>query len=468
MESFHQHQRLVLHLANALKKHLAGYVITDAFKINRYTCAINFSNGTDFFAIKISIEHQSFFIESFTNEIPRSESVYPVFKDVLQQHFQVLVCNTDRIFAFNFNNNMQLVFKLFGPLSNVLLINNNKVVSLFRPDISSDESFSITNYELTTPNLPTNANFFVGKTQNKYVFLFEPTLHAVIDYESDNVLDALNFFTRKFLSQTYFVETHKKLVQQYSAKQKKLLADINGLQNAINALTKQTPPEEIGHIIMANLHALHKGQTTVDLFNFYNQTNITIKLKKELQPQENAAYYYKKAKSVKGQLANLTARLEQSKSSLETVQNALNIIADATGIKALKPYIKEKINAKSNSLPFKIYTFNNFAIWVGKSAANNDVLTLKHAHKNDLWLHAKDVSGSHVVIKQKGNGQFPKDVIEYAARIAAFYSKAKHSGLVPVIYTPKKYVRKPKGYLPGQVAVDREEVIMVEPNIELD
>jgi predicted ribosome quality control (RQC) complex YloA/Tae2 family protein len=468
MESFHQHRQLVLHLASALKKHLNGFIITDAFKINRYSCAVNFSNGKDFFAIKISIAHQSFFIESFKNEVPRSESVYPLFKDVLQQHVEVLICNTDRVFAFSFNNNMQLVFKLFGPLSNILLICKNKVVSLFRPEIISDLNFDITKYELVTPKLPANTNFYVGLAQNKYVFLFEPTAHVDIKYKTADVLDALNFFTRKFLSHTHFAETHKKLVQQYVARQKKLLADINKLQNAINAMAKQTPPEEIGHIIMANLHALHKGQTSAELFNFYNQTNITIKLKKNLQPQENATYYYKKAKSLKGQLAKLTMRLDELKSNLETVQNALAVIATATTIKALKPFIKEKTLAQKNNLPYKTYSYNNFAIWVGKSAANNDLLTLKHTHKNDLWLHAKDVSGSHVVIKQKGNGVFPKDVIEYAARIAAFYSKAKHSNLVPVIYTPKKYVRKPKGYLPGQVAVDKEEIIMVEPNIELD
>jgi predicted ribosome quality control (RQC) complex YloA/Tae2 family protein len=102
---------------------------------------------------------------------------------------------------------------------------------------------------------------------------------------------------------------------------------------------------------------------------------------------------------------------------------------------------------------------------VGKNAKNNDELTLKFAHKDDLWLHAKGVSGSHVIIKHKAQLAFPASVIEYAAQIAAHYSSAAGSSLVPVIYTPKKFVRKPKGANPGQVSVEKEELLLVEPKL---
>jgi predicted ribosome quality control (RQC) complex YloA/Tae2 family protein len=100
---------------------------------------------------------------------------------------------------------------------------------------------------------------------------------------------------------------------------------------------------------------------------------------------------------------------------------------------------------------------------VGRNAENNDKLTLKHAHKEDLWLHAKDVAGSHVVIKHQSGKQFPKEVIHRAAELAAFNSKRRTDSLCPVICTPKKYVRKRKGDPPGTVVVEREKVIMVEP-----
>jgi predicted ribosome quality control (RQC) complex YloA/Tae2 family protein len=100
---------------------------------------------------------------------------------------------------------------------------------------------------------------------------------------------------------------------------------------------------------------------------------------------------------------------------------------------------------------------------MGRNAKNNDVLTLQYAHKEDVWLHARDVSGSHVIIKAQSGTSIPMQVIEYAARIAAYYSQRKNDGLCPVSYTFKKYIRKIKGAAPGSVRMDREEVIMVEP-----
>ena len=115
------------------------------------------------------------------------------------------------------------------------------------------------------------------------------------------------------------------------------------------------------------------------------------------------------------------------------------------------------------TLPYHQFEFRNFRILVGKNAVANDMLTLKFSHKEDLWLHAKDVSGSHVLIKHQSGKNFPRDVIEYAASLAAYNSKRKTESLCPVIVTPKKFVRKRKGDPPGAVVVEREEVVMVEP-----
>lgn len=114
-------------------------------------------------------------------------------------------------------------------------------------------------------------------------------------------------------------------------------------------------------------------------------------------------------------------------------------------------------------LPYREFVYRGFRIWIGKDAASNDLLTQKHAHKDDLWLHARDVSGSHVVVKHQAGKQFSKDVTERAAQIAAFYSKRKNETLCPVTVTHKKFVRKRKGDPPGTVVVEREKVVMVSP-----
>ena len=122
--------------------------------------------------------------------------------------------------------------------------------------------------------------------------------------------------------------------------------------------------------------------------------------------------------------------------------------------------IKEEANSK---YPFRVFKRNGYDIFVGRNARNNDELSFRFAHKEDLWLHAKDVAGSHVVIRQRAGQNVPLAVLEYAAQLAAFYSKRKNDTLVPVLYTPRKYVRKRKGDPPGMVVVNREDVIIVEP-----
>ena len=104
-----------------------------------------------------------------------------------------------------------------------------------------------------------------------------------------------------------------------------------------------------------------------------------------------------------------------------------------------------------------------FEVLVGKSAKGNDEMLRNYAWKEDLWLHAKDVSGSHVLIKFKSGITFPKSVIERAAELAAYYSKNKNESLAAVIYTPSKYVRKVKGSAPGSVMVSKEDILLIPP-----
>ncbi|HEX2900145.1 MAG TPA: NFACT RNA binding domain-containing protein, partial [Bacteroidia bacterium] len=101
---------------------------------------------------------------------------------------------------------------------------------------------------------------------------------------------------------------------------------------------------------------------------------------------------------------------------------------------------------------------------VGKNAKQNDSLTFGHSRKDDLWLHARDTPGSHVIIRNPTAGPIPNPVLEFAASLAAKHSKRKHENLVPVQYTERKYVRKVKNGAAGAVLVEREKVIMIEPH----
>lgn len=223
---------------------------------------------------------------------------------------------------------------------------------------------------------------------------------------------------------------------------------------------------------MANLHLIPKGDTQVELPDFDTGKLLKIKLKPTLTPQKNAEQYYRKSKNQGKEIKVLEQYLAISGHELESLEEHIKYIHQCTDHKTLTNYarvhnlIPNKQTNESESM-FKQFSFHDFKILVGKNASNNDLLTQKFTHKDDLWLHAKDVKGSHVVIKHQAGKPFPSMVIEKAARLAAFYSKRKNDTLCPVMYTPKKYVRKPKGALPGQVVVEREKVLLVTPEAGL-
>ena len=142
-------------------------------------------------------------------------------------------------------------------------------------------------------------------------------------------------------------------------------------------------------------------------------------------------------------------------------------------MKELRRYVKQQglTNDKTASpltadQLFKEVDVDGFRILIGRNARNNDLLTQRFAYKEDLWLHARDVTGSHVLIKYRAGKTFPRNVIERAAELAAWYSKRRTDSLCPVTVTPRKYVRKPKGLAEGQVLIEKESVVMVVPRGE--
>jgi predicted ribosome quality control (RQC) complex YloA/Tae2 family protein len=186
-----------------------------------------------------------------------------------------------------------------------------------------------------------------------------------------------------------------------------------------------------------------------------------------LSPAANAENYYRKAKNFSKELAHWEENIARKKKEIAEIVEKLEALASVETRKGLKPFLALATDKKSaEELPFKQFEVEGWVIWVGKNAKNNDLLTLKYAKKQDIWLHARDVSGSHVIIRNPQNKTVPAFVIEKAASLAAYFSKRQTESLCPVIVTSKKYVRKTKDLLPGMVIVDREEeVVLVKPEL---
>jgi predicted ribosome quality control (RQC) complex YloA/Tae2 family protein len=211
------------------------------------------------------------------------------------------------------------------------------------------------------------------------------------------------------------------------------------------------------------------GAEKIRLFDHYRNQEIDVQLKKDVSPQKYAETLYRKSKNKHLELQRIQEQILYKQNVLDELIQARNHIIQIAAFKDFEPYLKkfsktpEAIQQEQSSA-FKTYEYLGFKIYIGRNSTNNDELTQKFAHKEDLWLHAKDVTGSHVVIKHQAGKPFPKPVIERAASMAAFYSKRKNDSLCPVIYTPKKYVRKVKGAPAGAVKIEREQIIMVVPS----
>jgi predicted ribosome quality control (RQC) complex YloA/Tae2 family protein len=218
---------------------------------------------------------------------------------------------------------------------------------------------------------------------------------------------------------------------------------------------------------MANLHAINEGITEIELLNFYTNTPIKIKLKAELSPQRNAESYYRKSKNEQLEVNAIEKNIENAVYKIFDLDAQIEKVKATETFKELKGFVKtqKKVTEEIESPKslFREYVFEGNLILVGKNSKNNDTLTLKHTQKEDYWLHARDCAGSHVVIKRKNKENLPNHVIEFAASLAAYYSKRKNESVVPVIFTQKKFVRKTKGLPDGQVIVDKESTIMIEP-----
>lgn len=137
------------------------------------------------------------------------------------------------------------------------------------------------------------------------------------------------------------------------------------------------------------------------------------------------------------------------------------------GKKGNKKSGQQPAGQEQPSGPLRFISRDGLTILVGKNNVQNDYLTLRLAQDDDLWLHTKDIPGSHVLIRRDNRPEIPDDTIREAAELAAHFSKARHSGKVPVDYTAARHVRKPKGLPTGKVIYDHQQTVFVTPREEV-
>ena len=275
---------------------------------------------------------------------------------------------------------------------------------------------------------------------------------------------------------------HRTLTQALKKQRGLLRRKAKALQADLESAEKADDYRIQGELILANLHTITRGQKHVELQNYYSPEleKMSISLNPEQSPSENAQSYFKKytkAKRGRSRIQQLISDLDADQETLQLYASKLESADTLEALQRLRTefiangYLKapqsRKQKQEAGEGPFRRYTSTNgFQMYVGKNSQSNDLLLRQIAKPSDMWLHAKQIHGSHVIIRNPENRpDIPMPTLLQAAQLAAYYSKAHHASNVPVDYTWARYVVKRKGNVAGYVHYTREKTLYVEPAV---
>ncbi len=341
----------------------------------------------------------------------------------------------------------------------------------FIKTVKYDEINRIFNSDVSyTDNFPILENTYLeGKTGNTDRYNFPVFLNQIsqnIDFKQINIhWENYLKHTSQAISKFYFEKNRDSRIGQCKATIKSLKTHIKQLNSRIYEIQNRRSFKELGDILISNCHAIKPGVAEPLLYDYYTDQRIRIKINPEFSCSENAERFYKKSKKESFELEVLNKQLEDANQKLlksETLLENLEHCQNHSDLQALKNHelpTTTKKSKQSDNLPYKQHFFEGYEIWQGKSSKSNDEM-LKLASKNDLWFHAADFSGSHVIIRKKGKN-YPTPLIQFAAKLAGLNSKGKNQSLLTVMYTERKFVSKPKGSNPGEVSVFKFETLDV-------
>jgi hypothetical protein len=513
----HLNYYFIKQIASTLDTQLGGSEIVECFSQNKDELILKFINrwANSEFYIRASLDN-TFTCLSFPPELHRAKrNSIDLFDPALGKKVLSIHCfENERAFSIELENNTSLVFKMFGNRSNILLYIDGEFKEMFNQKMKPDSRILLPLDKVSTVNytdfesdpdlikwfpvlkgipedyilsqgynaLPIQQkwNLVRGTIDllencNKYYIISHKDklrlsclpLHDVLK-EADDPLKISNEYYRHVVTTESFLGEQRRALATIKKEISKANNYLRKTQAKLDQLEKGANYRLLGDIIMANMGVIKSHQSSVDLLDFYTNEPVTIKLKPALTPQKNAELYYRKARNQHLEVQNLENNLKARRTKLNRLTETEQRILTTESLKELRKITKSDVSIiykekSKTSLPYLEREFQGFKILIGKNARANDKLLNSFTRKDDLWLHVKDAAGSHVIIKQFPGKDYSKDLIEKAAQYAAWYSKRKSESLVPVSYTPRKYVRKRKGDPAGLVVVEREKVVLVEP-----
>ncbi|KOP82079.1 Rqc2 family fibronectin-binding protein [Cytobacillus solani] len=422
-----------------------------------------------------SIKHVSFAVNSHRAILPGQEYVLPPQQDKMNP-FEASEEDILRQIDFNSGKLDKQLVSAFAGISPLLakevlfhsgLANRTTVPKTFLHYIRL-----LKNHELS-PAITSG-----GQKDSFYLF---PLEHLQGEPKKFNSLSEM-------LDRFYFGKAERDRVKQHAndlerfihnekdkneKKIEKLLATLKEAENA-------DQHQLYGELITANIYAIKKGMKTVDVSNYYDENGamVTIPLDSQKTPSENAQKYFTKYQKAKNAITIVKEQIEITKAEHAYFETLLQQVETASpkDIAEIREelieggYIRDRQKKKNkknqNVKPIldRYISTDGTEIFVGKNNKQNDYLTNKLAARDEIWLHTKDIPGSHVVIRSKEPAE--ATILE-AANLAAYYSKARNSSSVPVDFTQVRHVKKPSGAKPGFVIYENQQTVYVTPDEEI-
>ncbi len=514
----HLNYHFLQYLCPELEKAFQGKTITACFSQNKDELIIETEDAEESRFIRAHFLPPQIYL-SFPENFQRAKrNSINLFKEIIGDKIVgCRVLNFERAFYFSLSSGKLLLFKLHANRSNVLLFEQDGIapIKLFRNGITEDRELDWNtlnkSYDLTMESfekLEGNASQFLPtlgaiprnwlkergfieadldakwELMQELLDMLDTPLFSLVEKNGEihlsllpeenpvksfsNPIQAVNELFYMALVRGNFEKDKNTLLKKYQEQLKRTNSYIEKSTLKLEELRNSPPPSQLADVIMANLHVFQDGRLEAELMDFYSGEPILVKLKPNQKPQDHAASLYRKSKNRKLEWDQLDKTIAAKINQAAVIESKLEELNEIDDFRALKNYKKSHGEDKALQkdaviLPFKTFEFEGFPIWVGKSAQANDDMLRGYTKKDDIWLHARMVAGSHVLIKTSGLKSIPMAVLETAASLAAFYSKNKNESLAPVIHTEAKYVRKVKGSPAGSVMVEKEKVLMVTP-----
>ncbi len=276
--------------------------------------------------------------------------------------------------------------------------------------------------------------------------------------------------------QQAFQQLHHQLSQTVKTRLEKLRQKATAFRDRLTQSADAQSYRDRADLLMTHLHRWQPGTKKISVPDLTTGKSVNIRLNPEKTGLQNAQALYKqhqKLKRAQGAVAPLLAEVEGEIAYLENIETALagdRYLGpdDLLALEEIRSELIEEgyLNAgkdrpapPSPSAPRRYPSPSGFEVWVGRNNRQNDQLTFRTAGEYDLWFHAQEIAGSHVLLRLPPGAVADGEDLQFAANLAAYYSRGRHSDQVPVVYTQPKFVYKPKGAKPGVAIYKREQVL---------